>query len=73
MGQLFHVTKSPHAPYGTLQAALEVAQDGDVIEVSGTYDEAIAVTKKIVIRGQSACFTNKVRISKEAQLENIQF
>lgn len=73
MGQLFHVTKSPHARYGTLQAALEVAQDGDVIEVSGTYDEAIAVTKKIVIRGQSACFTNKVRISKEAQLENIQF
>lgn len=73
MAQTIHVTKSPHAPYETLQAALHVAQDGDVIEVSGTYDETIDITKQVVIRGQSACFTNKVRISKEAQLENIQF
>lgn len=73
MPTTFHVTDSPDAQYSTLQAALKVAQDGDLIIITGTYDDAVDITKKVIIRGQNACFTNKFRILAKAHIENIQF
>ena len=38
--------------YTTIQAAIEAADDGDVVEVgSGTYNENVVVTKSVTLRG----------------------
>ncbi|WP_010288892.1 right-handed parallel beta-helix repeat-containing protein [Kurthia massiliensis] len=73
MTQNFNVAKEQFSPFCTIQDALNVAQDGDMITLNGTYDEAIHITKKIIIRGQNAVLTNRVYIENEVHIENVHF
>lgn len=59
------------ACYGTLNGAMAVVQDGDTVKVyPGTYEEAIVISKSIVLQGAGPQFTTISGVQDAITVEN---
>ena len=73
MGQTLIVSTESFSPYKTIAAALEVAVDGDTIDITGQFQEPLTIAKNIRVRGQATIFKQPIRVQANVRFENIHF
>ncbi|MFD2870164.1 right-handed parallel beta-helix repeat-containing protein [Kurthia populi] len=73
MGQTLIVSTESFSPYKTIAAALEVAVDGDTIDITGQFQEPVTIAKNIRVRGQATIFKQPIRVQANVRFENIHF
>lgn len=73
MGQTLIVSTESFSPYQTIAAALQAATEGDTIDITGKFHEALTITKNIQLRGQAATFYEPIHIAADVRMDNIHF